>query len=86
MNELVSGTAANKRSPHVPVFVASNDAGVKPWFETNLPKGWKLIEPARESPKPDSGVWFGQHGSKCIVPKERTLWISFSKDDGSQVC
>jgi hypothetical protein len=30
MNELVSGTAANKRSPHVSVFVASDNAGVRP--------------------------------------------------------
>jgi len=48
-----TATAAKKRSPHVSVFVASDNADVRPWFETNLPKGWKLIKPDQELSKPD---------------------------------
>jgi hypothetical protein len=73
MNEFVLGTAAKKRSPHVSVFVASDNADVRPWFETNLPKGWKLIKPTRELPKPDNGVWFGEHGSKTADVLNQTM-------------
>jgi hypothetical protein len=32
-----------------------------------------LIEPARESPKPNSGVWFGQRGSKTADALNQTM-------------
>jgi hypothetical protein len=30
----------------------------------HVPKSWHVIKPGKSLPRPEAGVWFGQHGSK----------------------
>jgi hypothetical protein len=47
----------------VSVFVASDNEMTMPWFEEHIPTNWHMVKPAKLLPRPESGVWFGQHGS-----------------------
>eukprot|EP00956_Cyclotella_meneghiniana_P020692 scaffold36844_cov42-Cyclotella_meneghiniana.AAC.1 len=56
---------ARKRNAHnVTVFIASDNVNSRSWFQENVPVNWNVIHPAHELEKPESGVWFGEHGSK----------------------
>ena len=46
------------------IFVASDNSDVRPWFEQHAPKGWKVVAPTKFLPRPETGVWFGEFGSK----------------------
>jgi len=46
------------------IFVASDNNNVRPWFEQHAPTGWKVVIPTKALPRPEAGVWFGEHGSK----------------------
>lgn len=46
------------------IFVASDNSDVRPWFEQHAPVGWKVVAPTKFLPRPETGVWFGEHGSK----------------------
>ena len=48
----------------VSIFVASDNEIARPWFERHIPKGWHVVKPGKSLPRPETGVWFGQHGSK----------------------
>jgi len=48
----------------VSVFVASDNAIARPWFERHVPNNWHVVKPSKFLPKPEAGVWFGEHGSK----------------------
>jgi len=45
------------------IFVASDNVDVRPWFEEHAPPGWKVVLPPKTTPLPETGVWFGEHGS-----------------------
>jgi hypothetical protein len=73
---LGEGVPNNKNTHHsyqVSVFVASDSRDVRPWFESNVPKGWRVIMPDKELPKPETGVWFGEHGSKTSDVLNQTM-------------
>jgi hypothetical protein len=53
-----------KLPKRVSLFVASDSAKTRPWFEEHAPKDWRVVKPGRELPRPESGVWFGEFGSK----------------------
>ena len=55
--------ARSRNSTKVSVFVASDNKKAWSWFEENAPADWHMVKPARELPRPETGVWFGQHGS-----------------------
>lgn len=58
----------------VTVFVASDSDKTRPWFESHIPEGWSVVRPGKVLPRPESGVWFGEHGSKTnavLSQKER---------------
>ena len=57
--EWENGTAASK----VSVFVASDTTRARGWFRENVPINWKIVKPGKKLPRPEQGVWFGQHGS-----------------------
>ena len=44
-------------------LVASDNKKAWSWFKENAPADWHMVKPARELPRPETGVWFGQHGS-----------------------
>jgi len=48
----------------VSVFVPSDSESVAPWFEDHVPPGWRIVKAGFEMDKPETGVWFGEHGSK----------------------
>lgn len=48
----------------VSIFVASDNESARPWFERHVPKNWHVVKPGKSLPRPEAGVWFGQHGSK----------------------
>jgi hypothetical protein len=56
--------ARSRNASKVSVFVASDNNKAFPWFEENISVHWNMIKPARESSRPESGVWFGEHGSR----------------------
>jgi len=64
--------AETRGAQDVTVFVASDNAAVRPWFGDNAPEGWRVIASGKEFPKPESGVWFGEHGSKTNAVLNRT--------------
>ena len=45
------------------VFLASDTPKTRVWFENNAPQAWKVVR-GIEVELPESGVWFGQWGSK----------------------
>lgn len=47
----------------VSVFVASDMENARPWFEANAPDNWHIVKPGKVIPRPETGVWFGEHGS-----------------------
>ncbi|KAL7526062.1 hypothetical protein ACHAXR_001295 [Thalassiosira sp. AJA248-18] len=53
----------HKNAKKVSLFVASDTKKARPWFEDNVPKDWHVVKPAKELPRPDSGVWFGEQDS-----------------------
>jgi hypothetical protein len=60
-----SATDNMKRmKPKVSVFVASDNKIARPWFESHVPNYWHVVKPGKYLPRPDTGVWFGEHGSK----------------------
>ena len=59
MEDFVHSRNASK----VAVYVASDNAGVRPWFEANVPNNWNIVMPEKVMKKPENGVWFGQHVS-----------------------
>ncbi|KAL7531109.1 hypothetical protein ACHAWF_003631 [Thalassiosira exigua] len=52
--------ATKKSAQRVSVFVASDNKRSRTWFEENSPEGWHIVKPARELPRPEQGVWFGE--------------------------
>lgn len=61
-NFTTSNSAAN--SSKVSLFVASDTPKALSWFEKNAPANWHIVKPKKEFPRPETGVWFGQHGSQ----------------------
>ena len=59
MNKLAEERNASK----VTVFVASDNDDSRRWFRDHVASSWHVIEPNKTVSKPESGVWFGQHGS-----------------------
>ncbi|KAL3809406.1 hypothetical protein ACHAXA_007006 [Cyclostephanos tholiformis] len=56
---------AKSRNAHkVSVFVASDTQSAWSWFGKNAPSNWLMIKPSKERRRPESGVWFGEHGSR----------------------
>ena len=55
-----SGTSPSK----VSVYVASDDATLRPWFAKAAPPEWTVLSSSVAPALPASGVWFGEHGSK----------------------
>lgn len=60
----VSAAARVNKHGKVSIFVASDNERARPWFEMHVPKNWHVIKPGKSLPRPEAGVWFGQHGSK----------------------
>lgn len=60
----MQGVAKKQNAHNVTVFIASDNVNSRSWFQENVPLDWNVIHPAREVEKPESGVWFGEHGSK----------------------
>ena len=57
--------AAEGGADKVSLFVASDTPKARSWFEDNKPlPSWTVIKSGRELQRPESGVWFGEHGSK----------------------
>ena len=54
----------NKINKKVSIFVTSDIEAARRWFERHVPKNWHVVKPEKVLPKPETGVWFGQHGSK----------------------
>lgn len=54
------------------LFIASDNADTRPWFESRISKSWTIVKPAKSMPKPENGVWFGQHGSKTSAILNQT--------------
>lgn len=54
----------SRNATMVSIYVASDSGEVRPWFDANVPKNWNVIQPKKVMPKPENGVWFGEHGSK----------------------
>jgi hypothetical protein len=48
----------------VTLFVASDNHIVREWFRGHISESWTVISPGKIVPPPESGVWFGQHGSQ----------------------
>lgn len=67
MNEFVleksSTTKFGKPHLNVSIFVASDNLNARTWFEENANHNWTVIKPGKELPRPENGVWFGEHGS-----------------------
>lgn len=61
----------------ISIFVASDTKKARLWFEENSPDGWQIIKPAKELPRPENGVWFGELLS--------TTNAVLSKDDLNEV-
>ena len=60
-----SSSSRNANKQQVSVFVASDNAKARTWFEDNVPnKYWHVVKPGKEFSRPENGVWFGEHGSK----------------------
>jgi len=68
----MAGFAKTRGAQNVTVFVASDNAAVRPWFGDNAPDGWRIIASGKKFPKPESGVWFGELGSKTNAVLNRT--------------
>ena len=58
------------RPPPVSVFVLSDRDTVAPWFESNMPEGWKVVRAGVEMEKPESGVWFGEVRISNVTPDD----------------
>ena len=56
-------TTTSTTSSNVTVFVASDSDAVRPWFQQRIPSSWRILSSGKELKKPESGVWFGEHGS-----------------------
>ena len=56
--------AAQNGAKKVSIFVASDNKKARSWFVQNVTTDWNVIQPVKELPRPESGVWFGEHGSK----------------------
>jgi hypothetical protein len=56
--------AKTKNANNVTVFIASDNADSRKWFKDHVPSSWTVIQPKKELQKPESGVWFGEHGSQ----------------------
>ena len=54
----------NNLPPKVSVFVASDNDKSRSWFEEHVPNNWHVVKPGKHIPKPQNGVWFGEHGSE----------------------
>ena len=55
--------AGTEHATKVSVFVASDWTKARPWFEENAPADWHIVKPGKEVPRPENGVWFGEHNS-----------------------
>ncbi|KAL7526703.1 hypothetical protein ACHAXR_001611 [Thalassiosira sp. AJA248-18] len=53
----------NGGARRVTVFVASDTPKSRPWFRDNAPPGWHIVQPGKELPPPENGVWFGEYKS-----------------------
>ncbi|GFH53205.1 hypothetical protein CTEN210_09681 [Chaetoceros tenuissimus] len=60
MKSFVESRDASKAT----LFIASDNGKTIPWFESRISNSWTIVKPAKSMPKPENGVWFGQHGSK----------------------
>ena len=67
MNDFVqeksSKTKFGKPYLNVSIFIASDNLNARTWFEENNNHNWTVIKPGKELPRPENGVWFGEHGS-----------------------
>jgi len=55
--------ARSRNATTVSVFVASDNKRAWSWFKENALANWHMVKPAKELPRPESGVWFGEYGS-----------------------
>jgi len=67
------------------VYVASDNAEVRPWFGANIPKHWNLVQPEKFMPKPENGVWFGEWGSKTSDVLNQTMKIEAMAEATAEV-
>lgn len=56
--------AEKRNANNVTVFVASDNVDSRKWFEDHVKSGWSVVQPTKVIEKPESGVWFGEHGSQ----------------------
>jgi hypothetical protein len=45
------------------VFVAIDNEMAMSWCKQHIPTNWHMVKPEKLLPRPECGVWFGQHGS-----------------------
>ena len=64
--------AETKNASRVTVFVASDSGKTRPWFEEHVPLEWEVVRTGKELPKPESGVWFGEHYSETNAVLSQT--------------
>jgi len=64
--------AGTEHATKVSVFVASDSTKARPWFEENAPADWHIVKPGKEVPRPENGVWFGEHNSPTRLKLNQT--------------
>ena len=64
--------AGTEHATKVSVFVASDWTKARPWFEENAPADWHIVKPGKEVPRPENGVWFGEHNSPMCLKLNQT--------------
>jgi len=64
--QITTNSTSGDAKQRVSVFVASDNTKARIWFEDNVPnkKYWHVVKPGKEFSRPESGVWFGEHGSQ----------------------
>lgn len=60
LHAMTNYTARRGKGGGVSVFVASDSPRARMWFASRAPNGWHVVTPAREVPRPERGVWFGE--------------------------
>ena len=71
----------SQNATSVSVFIASDNVRIRTWFRNYAPQqqeagndvNWNVIRPKKVMPKPESGVWFGEHGSGTSNVLNRTM-------------
>mmetsp|Transcript_19377 Transcript_19377/g.23857 ORF Transcript_19377/g.23857 Transcript_19377/m.23857 type:complete len:405 (+) Transcript_19377:1599-2813(+) len=61
----------SQNATSVSIYIASDNVEIRTWFRNHSPQPhevgneihWNVIQPKKVMAKPQSGVWFGEHGS-----------------------